>query len=156
MPMLRSAAMATAHLIVSALVRRNGRIVLVHEVGPDDSEPCWMLPGGKVEAGESLLEALDRELREETGLRLAGDPSVAFVAHVLSAGDACVAFTFSCLANGALTPDDPDGYILDVAWVEEAEALQRLERVAWYDVAPLRRHLAGELGGAPVSVVDRR
>lgn len=154
--MLRSGAMATAHLIVSALLRRDGRILLVREIAPHDPEPCWMLPGGKVEAGESLVEALGRDLREDTGLRLAGDSSVAFVAHVLNAADAYVAFTFSCQADGPLAFDDPDGYILDVAWVAETEAVRRLERVAWYDAAPLRRHLAGELGGAPVSVVDRR
>ncbi len=77
--MLRSAAMATAHLIVSALLRREVRVLLVREQGPDDPEACWMLPGGRVEAGESLLEALGRELREETGLELAGDPTLVSV-----------------------------------------------------------------------------
>lgn len=52
---------------VGAIVLEKGELLLVHRA----HEPAlghWSLPGGKVEWGESLREAVAREVREETGL----------------------------------------------------------------------------------------
>lgn len=53
---------------VAALIRREGSILLVRH--RKEGRDYWLLPGGGVEYGESLAEALAREVREETGLEI--------------------------------------------------------------------------------------
>ncbi|MFN2375871.1 MAG: NUDIX hydrolase [Candidatus Binatia bacterium] len=52
---------------VGALVLHEGRVLLV-ERGQAPAEGTWALPGGSVELGETLAEAAEREVLEETGL----------------------------------------------------------------------------------------
>ncbi len=52
---------------VSALVIDSEDRVLLVRQGRND-RPRWMLPGGGVEGGEAMTDALVRELAEETGL----------------------------------------------------------------------------------------
>src|SRR6478735_2372117 len=51
---------------VSALLRWRDRVLLIrHEKHGQDR---WLLPGGGVQGGESLVDALRRELEEELGI----------------------------------------------------------------------------------------
>jgi ADP-ribose pyrophosphatase YjhB (NUDIX family) len=52
----------------SAAVFRDGRVLIVRRAKPPR---LWSLPGGAVEAGETLAEAAAREAREETGIEAA-------------------------------------------------------------------------------------
>ena len=59
---------------VGAVVFRAGHVLLVKR-GRPPSQGQWAIPGGRVELGETLQAAAEREINEETGLAIrAGDP----------------------------------------------------------------------------------
>ena len=57
------------HLAVSAAILRDGKVLIVRRARPP-AKGVFTLPGGGVEAGETLHAALIREVREETGLAI--------------------------------------------------------------------------------------
>ncbi|MEP0829977.1 NUDIX domain-containing protein [Microcoleus sp. AS-A8] len=47
---------------------QSGTVLMIHKMtGPEPD--CWDLPGGGLQPGEPIVQALKREIREETGLR---------------------------------------------------------------------------------------
>ena len=52
---------------VGAVVVHEGRVLLIRR-GKEPLRGRWVVPGGTVEAGETLHDALVREVREETGV----------------------------------------------------------------------------------------
>ena len=57
------------YLAVSAAVFRDGRVLIVRRAQPP-AHGLYTLPGGGVELGETLEQAVIREIREETGLEI--------------------------------------------------------------------------------------
>ena len=55
------------YVAVSAAVVRDGRVLLVRRAQPP-AHGLFTLPGGAVEVGETLFQAVVREIQEETGL----------------------------------------------------------------------------------------
>lgn len=86
-------------------------LVLVEHAGIWSDEPFWTPPGGGVEFGESLKEALIREVKEETGLDIEIGP-LRYVLDFVRPPLHAVSFYFECLAidgSGTLsTGTDPE------------------------------------------------
>lgn len=89
---------------VGALMFDGPAVLLVEHDGIWDERPFWTPPGGGVEFGETLVEALIREVKEETGL----DVSVGSLRYVLDFVRPplhAVSFYFECKAPaGARAP----------------------------------------------------
>ncbi|MEW2129121.1 NUDIX hydrolase [Streptomyces sp. NPDC005435] len=130
--------------LVIGIVRRGEEVLLVRESLGAHGERHWSLPGGGVEDGELMHEALRRELREETGL-LVGDPvRTAFLLHIDSESHPsalAVAFELDRW-EGEVAPEDSD--IERAAFFPVREALRLLGGL---DSAVQREPVVGYLSG---------
>jgi 8-oxo-dGTP diphosphatase len=115
---------------VGAVVWRGpGQLLLVRRGQPPKAGE-WSIPGGRVEPGERLREALMREIREETGLavHLAGLIDVAeFIerdeAGVTAAHFVLVDFSTDWVSGDACAASD----VAECGWFDPRDALARIE-----------------------------
>lgn len=123
---------------VQALVVDHASRVLLIEHG---YRPGWHFPGGGVERGETLIEALQRELHEETGVVMTGAPVL-----------------FGLYTNFRLFPGDHVALFRVPSWVQPSVPAANAEIRAqgffdWRELPvgvnlPTARRIAEVFGGA--------
>lgn len=120
---------------VGGVVVHDGRVLLIRR-GKEPMRGRWVVPGGTVELGESLSDAVVREVLEETGVRVRPrDVMLVFDRIERRAGEVqyhYVIVDYRCdyVSGDARAASDA----LDAAWVAEDE-------IGDYDLPDLARDL---------------
>lgn len=81
--------------VVAAAIVRNGTVLCAQRGCHGELPGLWEFPGGKVESGESSIEALQRELREELSLEVEVGSEIAATAYVYPFAEVTLT-TFVC------------------------------------------------------------
>jgi 8-oxo-dGTP diphosphatase len=68
-------------VVVAAVIERNGEFLVARRLKGTHLAGCWEFPGGKVHDGETLEEALQREIVEELNSGVAGLEKIFHTAH---------------------------------------------------------------------------
>ena len=108
---------------VGAIVVSDSRILLVRR-GRPPSEGLWAIPGGRVEVGETLQEAAEREIMEETGLTIRARDPIHIFDVILRDEDGRVRFHYVIVdlladyISGTLNPGDD---ACEARWVTPGE-----------------------------------
>ena len=111
---------ATHHHVVAAAIVRNGSVLLCHRHPDRKWYPnVWDVPGGHIDAGESPLDALVRELREELGIEI--DPTrVVSVLRSSPKPDLDIEIWAVETWTGKITNAEPDEHD-EISWFAAAE-----------------------------------
>ena len=110
------------HITVAAVAARDRRFLTVEE--EVDGRRVYNQPAGHWEPGESLVEAVVRETREETALRFVPQALVGVYQWTRPGGETFLRFCFcGRVEGGGEAPLDPD--IRAVHWLSRAQLAAR-------------------------------
>jgi len=108
---------------VGAVVVHKNRILLIRR-GKEPAKGEWAIPGGRVELGETMHEAVTREIFEETSISIRPGEMVYFFETIQPDSDGKILFhyaIFDFMAEYLAGKPDPRDDVTDARWVSAAE-----------------------------------
>lgn len=80
----------SVHVAVGVIVADDGQILIALRAEQRHQGGLWEFPGGKVEAGETVQQALDRELSEELGIAVIAASPLIVIEHDYADKSVCL------------------------------------------------------------------
>lgn len=108
---------------VGGVVVRNGQVLLVRRSNPPAKDE-WAIPGGLIELGEGMRDALERELREECGIEAEAGPPIEVFDRIESAEDGSTHFHYviiDFLVTSFRGEPVAGSDVADVRWVSPSD-----------------------------------
>ena len=109
----------------------NGKVVLQYRSPEKNNWSGYAFPGGHIEEGESLVESVIREIKEETGLTISNPQLAAVKNWQLEDGTRYIVFCYKATEFTGQLRSSEEG---EVSWVEK-DQLEKLDLS--YDMFPL-------------------
>ena len=113
------------------LQNKEGKYLILHRSAvkyPDASSDLWDIAGGRINAGDTLIDNLKREVKEETDLVIIGEPELLYAQDILRIKDKhIVRLTYIGNADGEVVlSDEHDEY----KWVtlDELKMIEQMDR----------------------------
>jgi 8-oxo-dGTP diphosphatase len=110
---------------------------MVHLNAPTRSEPFWTVPGGGLQFGERLYDAVVREILEETGVTVAAERLLAVNEFIEPPWHAVEFYVTGTYKSGTVvTGTDPEfpaqhQMILETAWIPVEELKNHIVNPHW-------------------------
>ncbi len=119
---------------VGAVIFRGSRVLLIRRAAPPLKDH-WSIPGGKVELGEKLRDAVERETLEETGLEVRAGALVEIFERIRRGESGAVAYhyvlmDYLCEITGGALQSGDDAAAADWFSLDRLDGLRMTEGTA--------------------------
>jgi len=114
-----------------------GQVLLIESPRYDD----WEFPGGQVDEGETLTDALEREVLEETGIIIKVRSLVGIYSNTRKPSIVNIDFICEYVSGNPATSEES----LRVEWVDRDKVLTRIKRDAIYGRMKNMLEFSGEI-----------